>query len=184
MVKFSSGLVQVFPGELSPHQRTPSMRRLLQENMIPALWITFAPYWVLAAVRQRRAKLYESLVTRLSYVVLAVIGFLFLLDKEGSIAVLWILLGLYTAFAILRTRGAKRRQSFFTRLPHVAALIVAFVLLLERRAHFGPLDGRFLPDSQTWIWIGIVLTACGMALAIWARSYLGANWSATITIRC
>jgi protein-S-isoprenylcysteine O-methyltransferase Ste14 len=65
----------------------------------------------------------------------------------------------------------------------VGAIIAAFVLLLERQAHFGPLDRRFLPDSQTWIWIGIVLTACGIALAIWARSYLGANWSATITIR-
>lgn len=27
------------------------MRRLLQEDMIPALWIAFALYWVLAAVR-------------------------------------------------------------------------------------------------------------------------------------
>ena len=159
------------------------MRRLLQENMIPALWIAFALYWVLAAVRQRRAKQYESLRMRVFYVVLAVIAFLFLLDKKDSIAVLWILLGLYQAFAILRTRGVKRRQSFFTRLPHVAALIVAFVLLLERQAHFGPLDRRFLPDSQTWTWIGIVFTACGIALAIRARSYLGANWSATITIR-
>ena len=62
-------------------------------------------------------------------------------------------------------------------------MIVAFILLLERRAHFGSLERRFLPNSQTGIWIGISATACGMALAIWARSHLGANWSATITIR-
>ena len=158
------------------------MRRLLQENMVPALWIAFALYWVLAAARQRRAKQDESPLARLFYVVLAVIAFLFLLDKKDSIAALWIPLGLYAAFAILRIRSAKQRQSLFTRLPHVAAMIVAFVLLLERQAHFGPLDWRFLPDSQTWTWVGIVLTACGIALAIWARSYLGANWSATITI--
>ena len=159
------------------------MRRLLQEDMIAALWIAFALYWVLAAVRQRRAKQDESLLARLFYVVLAGIAFLFLLDKKDSIAVLWFLLGLYAAFAILRIRGAKQRQSLFTRLPHVGAMIVAFVLLLERQVHFGPLDRRFLPDSKTWIWIGIVLTACGIALAIWARYYLGANWSATVTIR-
>ena len=46
------------------------MRRLLQENMIPALWIAFALYWVLAAVRQRRAKQDESLMTRVFYAVL------------------------------------------------------------------------------------------------------------------
>jgi protein-S-isoprenylcysteine O-methyltransferase Ste14 len=159
------------------------MRQLLRENIIPALWIAFALYWVLAAVRQKRAKQDESLLVRPFYLVLVVIAFLFLLDKKDSIAALWILLGLYATFAILRIRGAKQRQSLFTRLPHVGAMIVAFVLLLERQAHFGPFDRRFLPDSQTWIWIGVVLTACGIALAIWARSYLGANWSATITIR-
>ena len=51
------------------------MRRLLQENMIPALWIAFALYWVLAAVRQRRAKPDESLTARLFCVMLAVIAF-------------------------------------------------------------------------------------------------------------
>jgi cytochrome c oxidase assembly factor CtaG len=58
------------------------MRHLLQENMIAALWIAFALYWVLAAVRQRRAKQEETLLARLFYVVLAVIAFLFLLDKK------------------------------------------------------------------------------------------------------
>jgi protein-S-isoprenylcysteine O-methyltransferase Ste14 len=159
------------------------MLRHLQENMIPALWIAFALYWVLAAVRQRRANQHDSLMARMLYVVLAVLAFLLLFDKKDSIAALWILLGLYAVFAILRIRGAKQRQSLFTRLPHVGAMIVAFVLLLERQTHFGLLDRRFLPDSQAGIWIGIVLTACGIALAIWARSYLGANWSATITIR-
>ena len=158
------------------------MRHLIQENMILALWIMFALYWVLAAVRQKRANQHESLLTRLFYVVLAVIAFLFLLYFKDSIEVLWMLLGLYVAFAVLRIRGAKQRQSLFTRLPHLAA-IVAFILLLERRAHFGPIERRFLPNSQTGIWIGIGATACGMALAIWARSHLGANWSATITIR-
>ena len=159
------------------------MRHLLQENMILALWIIFALYWVLAAVRQKRANQHESLLTRLFYVVLAAIAFLFLLYYKDSIEVLWMLLGLYVALAILRIRGAKQRESLFTRLPHLAAMIVAFILLLERRAHFGPLERRFLPNSQTGIWIGIGVTACGMALAIWARSHLGANWSAAITIR-
>ena len=58
------------------------MRRLLQENMFPALWIAFALYWVLAAVCQRRAKQDESFMARLFYVLLAAIAFLFLLDKK------------------------------------------------------------------------------------------------------
>ena len=159
------------------------MRHVLQENMIPAIWIAFALYWVLAAVRQKRAKQDESLLSRLLYVVVLVIAFLLLLDKKDSIATLWVLLGLYVAFAILRSRDTKQRQSLLTRLPHVGAMIVAFVLLLERRVYFGPLERRLFPDSKTWIWIGTVLTVSGIALAIWARSCLGANWSATIAIR-
>jgi protein-S-isoprenylcysteine O-methyltransferase Ste14 len=159
------------------------MRHVLQENVIPALWIIFALYWVLAASRQKRANQHESLLTRLFYVVLAAIAFLFLLYYEDSIEFLWILLGLYVAFAILRIRGAKQSQSLLTRLPHIAAMILAFTLLLERRAHFGSLERRFLPNSQTGTWIGIGVTVCGMGLAIWARSHLGANWCATITIR-
>jgi len=151
--------------------------------MIPALWIIFGLYWVLAAARQKRAKQNESLLARLFYVVFAAIAFLFLFHNKDSIAVLWILLGLYVAFAILRIRSTKQRQSLFTRIPHVAAMIVAFVLLLERQAHFGVLEKRFLADSQSGVWLGIGLTACGIVLAIWARSNLGANWSATITIR-
>ena len=159
------------------------MRPVLQENVIPALWIAFALYWALAAIRQKRAKQDESLLPRLFYVVLAVIAFLLVLANKDSSAAVWILLGLYVAFAILRIKETKQRQSLSTRLPHVGAMIVAFVLLLERPTHFGALERRFLVDTQTGTWTGIVLTACGMALAIWARSYLGANWSATITIR-
>ena len=159
------------------------MWHVLQEDMIPALWIAFALYWVLAAVRQKRANQDESLLSRLLYAAVGVVMFLLLLDKKDSIATFWVLLGLYVAFAILRNRDTKQRQSLVTRLPHVGAMIVSFVLLLERRAYFGPLERTFLPHSQTWIWIGTVLTVCGVALAIWARSCLGANWSATIAIR-
>jgi protein-S-isoprenylcysteine O-methyltransferase Ste14 len=159
------------------------VRYLLNENAIGALWIVFVLYWVVAAVRQRRAKQNESLWTLLSYIVVAAIAFLFLLYNKESIAVLWVLLGLYVTFAVLRIRDTKQRQSLFSRLPHIGAMIIAFSLLLESKVRLGPLDGRFLPNSQSGTWIGIVLTACGIALAIWARHYLGANWSATITIR-
>ena len=159
------------------------MLYLLHENTIPALWLIFALYWVVAAVRQRRAMEHETVWTRLSYLVVAAIAFLFLLYERDNIAVLWVLLGLYVAFALLRIRDTKQTQSLLTRLPHIAALIVAFILLLETKVHLGFLDRRFLSNSQSVTWIGIGLTSCGIALAIWARSYLGANWSATITIR-
>ena len=60
------------------------MLYLLHENTIPALWLIFALYWVVAAVRQRRAEEHESVWTRLSYLVLAAIAFLFLIAIGGT----------------------------------------------------------------------------------------------------
>lgn len=159
------------------------MRHHLSEDAIAALWIIFLLYWIVAAVRQKLAKRNESHWMWLSYTMAAMISFVFLLYNKDSVAVVWVLLGMYVAFAVFRIRDTKQRQSLFSRLPHIAALIIAFILLLESKVHLGVLDGRFLPISQTDIWAGIGLTACGIALAIWARYCLGANWSATITIR-
>ena len=158
------------------------MRKLFLENAIPALWLAFALYWVFAALRQRRAKQNESLFSRGIYLLVAGLVFVLLFDKKDRIPALWIVLGLYVAYGVLRMKEAKQRESLLTRLPHVAAMILAFVLLFERQAHFGPLDRRFVPNSQIMGWMGIFLTGCGIALAIWARYHLGASWSAAITI--
>jgi len=159
------------------------MRELLREDMIPALWIAYALYWAIAALRQSRVKQNESALFRWFYVALAALAFVFLFDRKDTIPALWIVLGFYAVLAILGTKQTKHRESLFTRLPHVVAMIVAFVLLFERRVDFGPLGARFVADSQASAWIGSTLTACGIALAIWARVHLGANWSANVTIR-
>lgn len=62
-------------------------------------------------------------------------------------------------------------------------MIAAFVLLFERSVSLGPLSRRFLPDLQSAAWAGVLLTACGLTLAVWARTYLSTNWSANIVIR-
>lgn len=158
------------------------MRWPFLENAIPGLWLAFALYWVFAALRQRSAKQKDSLFSRAVSMVLLVLAFVVLFNEKDRIPAVWIVLGLYVAYALLRMKRAKQRESLLTRSPHVAAMILAFALLFERRVSFGALDGRFVPESQTLAWAGIFLTACGIALAIWARYHLGANWSAAITI--
>jgi hypothetical protein len=84
-----------------------------------------------------------------SYIVVAAITLLFLLYNKDGIAVLWVLLVLYAAFAVFRIRDTKQRQSLLSRLPHIGAMIIAFILLLEGKVHLGSLDGRFLSISQS-----------------------------------
>jgi protein-S-isoprenylcysteine O-methyltransferase Ste14 len=45
------------------------------------------------------------------------------------------------------------------------------------------LRGRFVPPGASVLALGTALTALGIAIAIWARIFLGRNWSATPTIK-
>ncbi len=160
------------------------MHQLLRQDVIPALWIVFAVYWALAAVHQSRIKKNESQNDLWFYFPLGASAFLLLFFVRDRIAAFPIVLGLfYGLLAVLGTRQTKRRESLFSRLPHVAAMIVAYVLLLARPVALGPLSHRFLPNSQATAWAGVLLTACGMAVATWARVHLGANWGMNVKIR-
>jgi protein-S-isoprenylcysteine O-methyltransferase Ste14 len=32
-------------------------------------------------------------------------------------------------------------------------------------------------------WLGLIMLAVGIAIAVWARNYLGRNWSGTVTVK-
>lgn len=160
------------------------MRQLLQQDVLPALWIAYALYWALTAVRQVRAKTNESQFVWWFYVALGAFAFVLIFYLRDRMAALLVFLGLfYGVLAIVGRKQTKQRESSTTRLPHVGAMIAAFVLLFERSASLGPLSRRFFPDSRSAASAGVLLTACGLALAIWARAHLSANWSANIMIR-
>ena len=60
-------------------------------------------------------------------------------------------------------------------------LALGVTLLFNPRAHYSWLGRRFAPDTIAVA--GIVLTAAGVALAMWARLVPGENWSAAVSIR-
>lgn len=86
---------------------------------------------------------------------------------------LWGLLGLYwliSAFGAKQgTRGGRER------LPGLLLAALAFLLL-----HFFNADrlGVHIPALQT---AGLLIEACGIGLAVWARVHLGRNWGMPMT---
>lgn len=153
------------------------------QDALLAFWIAYALYWALTAVRHGRAGKGKPPYPRWVYVGLGVFAFLLLFYLRERIATLLIFLGLfYGAMAIGGTKRGKQGESLSTRLPHVVAMIAAFVLLFQREGSLGVLGGRFVPDSQPAAWAGVLLTGCGLALAIWARAHLSTNWSADAAI--
>ena len=95
---------------------------------------------------------------------------------------LWLLFGLYWIVSAFKLKKTKKGESWSQRFRHVLPLVAAFYLF-KPRAHYGWLGARFVPGSDVVAWIGVGLTAAGVAVAIWARWHLGANWSGVVTLK-
>jgi len=103
-------------------------------------------------------------------------------SQRQWINALWTLFGLYWIVSAFKLKKTKRRESWGQRFRYVLPLVVAFYLL-RPSAHYGWLGVRFVAASDAVGWIGVVLTAAGVAIAIWARWHLGANWSGVVTLK-
>jgi protein-S-isoprenylcysteine O-methyltransferase Ste14 len=91
----------------------------------------------------------------------------------------WVGMSIYWEIAAKTAAAAKSQESSFSRGIHV--FLVNFTILLV----FLPVRGlgRFLPASPAIMAAGLAIEAVGLALAIWARVYLGRNWSGAIAIK-
>jgi len=111
-------------------------------------------------------------------------------DTEGMswglgdvIAGAWIAFALVWLIAAFATKATVRRQSVGSRLREALPLVVAFLLLRTNPGLMQWLSARFVPRSFEWESLGVAVTIAGIAIAIWARFYLGANWSASVTVK-
>jgi len=106
------------------------------------------------------------------------------LSSPGTwISGLWILFVVYWVVSALKRKRTKRRESAGQRLAYVIPLIFAFYLIWSERAYGRLLGARLLPDTREIAWLGVFLTAAGVAIALWARTHLGSNWSGTVTLK-
>lgn len=83
----------------------------------------------------------------------------------------------------LTAKREVRSQSMAPRLLHSAVLLIAFLLLFDSSFGFGFLGQRFVPRSLAIAATGMLLTMAGIAIAIWARFFLGTNWSASPAVK-
>ncbi len=98
-----------------------------------------------------------------------------ILDAWIVTAVLWVL-------ASFISKPTVRVQSAASRAVQ-AGLLIAVYLLLFGYWRVGPLAWRILPDSPLVVYVGVALTLAGMAFALWARFFLGGNWSMNVTVK-
>jgi len=92
-----------------------------------------------------------------------------------TVAVVW-LIGAFTTKRTVKSRSARSGIVYLT-------LILLSVLCFQRTFRFGWLASRFVPMSAASAYVGLALTVAGCAFTVWARFYLGSNWSARPTIK-
>jgi protein-S-isoprenylcysteine O-methyltransferase Ste14 len=97
--------------------------------------------------------------------------------------VLWSILALVWLGMAFALKSVKRSETVRERIQHIVPLLLAFWLVLGDVKPFPWLHLRLLPGAPHIWWAGILITAEGMAIAIWARLTLGSNWSGMVTVK-
>ena len=95
--------------------------------------------------------------------------------------VLWYVLALVWLVMWFGMKRAKRSETAWERVQHVVPVLVAFWLLFER--HWPLLELRLLPETPGVLWAGVLMTALGVGIGVWARLSLGTNWSGMVTLK-
>ena len=96
---------------------------------------------------------------------------------------LWLLFGAYWLVSALKRKKTKQRETILQRFGYTLPLALAFYFLYQTSPVYGWLRDRFLPVGPLGEWLGVVLTAGGIAVAFWARWHLGTNWSGVVTLK-
>jgi protein-S-isoprenylcysteine O-methyltransferase Ste14 len=96
---------------------------------------------------------------------------------------LWLALGacwLVTAHGVKRARV---RENILTAILRRSFWLIAFLLVFSPWGRIGVLGERFAPHRMGIEVTGFLITAGGLALALWARHCLGGNWSGAVTLK-
>jgi len=104
-------------------------------------------------------------------------------NAMAAASVCWWLLMAVWLILVFSIKRAKQRETGVERLQHIIPVAIGFWLLFGSKPHWAGLRFQLLPQAPN-IWLtGLLVTALGVAIAIWARLSLGANWSGSVTLK-
>lgn len=97
---------------------------------------------------------------------------------------LWLAWALYWWSRSRDVKATVRQEPLHSRALHLVPLAIALALVWAPGIPWIPaLQFRVLPDGLAAFFAGAVLTAAGLLFTVWARRYLGRNWSGTVTLK-
>lgn len=98
-------------------------------------------------------------------------------------AALWSMLCVVWLVTALRTKQTLQRAAVASRVGYGALVLLAFYLMFSDVGQGSWLGTRVLRHTSLLMNFGVLLTAAGIGLAIWARLHIGSNWSSAVSIK-
>jgi len=105
------------------------------------------------------------------------------MSQHRLLMVPWVVFIVVWVTLSLTVKRSVRRESSGSRLVVIAVNGAGYALIFASDNWLGPLDLHWTHARLAPFWAGFVLTVAGIALAIWARLYIGRNWSSSVTIK-
>ena len=102
---------------------------------------------------------------------------------------MWVCGGLWIAFAVvwlvwaIRTKPTQMREGVSSRLTYSVLTVAAFFSMFSGDVPRDWLRIRLFPANPWTAVLGVAITAAGLGFAVWARAYIGTNWSSSVTIK-
>ena len=96
---------------------------------------------------------------------------------------------MWLAFVVVWLVGAARakptewRENIRSRLSYSVLTVVAVLLVFSHIWEYSWLQYPLSSPSQLLSVAGLALTAAGLGIAVWARLYIGSNWSGSVTLK-
>lgn len=96
---------------------------------------------------------------------------------------MWLAYILYWRLLARDVKSTERLEPSSSRWTRLALFLCASALLAIPHVRPAFLNQRFLPSGLWTFWLGAAVSASGFLLSIWARRYLGKNWSQAVTLK-
>jgi protein-S-isoprenylcysteine O-methyltransferase Ste14 len=90
----------------------------------------------------------------------------------------WAVFWIYWLAAAAAAAGAKRGRIRWGRAAGIRVVVALVVLVLVRAKAF---KGQMVTDDPWLQGIGLAMFVSGLAVAVWARRYLGRNWGSPMS---
>jgi protein-S-isoprenylcysteine O-methyltransferase Ste14 len=92
-------------------------------------------------------------------------------------------LGLIWLVAMVRTKRTQQRAGSADRALYGFLVVAAFIAIFADWRVLEPLNRSLWPRNPALDAFGTAITVVGLAFAVWARFYLGTNWSSAVSIK-